>query len=394
MLRGYGYSSLSGGGDVTPITHFPPMFSIILALIGLAKVDLLYTIRLVALLLYGFNAMLVGISLLVTTRRYLIALLGTFLFATSGIFLGVYSMLMSEPLFITFGLLSSLCMSLFFYLKQRRWLFIAGLLAGCAALTRYAGLALFLTAVLMIIVMRRRPTVILMDALLYLSGALPPTIAWNLRNLLLSGTAANRRLLWHPPAWSKVEFGLYNFLDWLFPDRIVTWLHDQQWAAFSFTAVLSLAFLGFVIYTWVQLYQQPPSDRLIEAGESLYLYNLIYVIVYIVSILAAMTLFDASTLFENRILAPAEVSFLIAFLALISRWIDNRKIILKVGVIAVLLVFALFWAQDGGELWTCYGRMGRVLPAYPGVIRPQLNISEIFRPIKLFILTKTQEFSC
>ena len=350
LLAGNGYSRISGGGEVKPTTHFPPMFSIILALIGLTGMDIIRAARLVILVLYGINAVLVGISLLVITRRYSISLLGAFLFATSSIFLRVHSMLMSEPLFITLGLLSSLFLALFFYQKHRRWLFIAGLLAGCAALTRYAGLALFLTAVLTIILLRRRLSPILLDALVFLLGAWPLTLAWSLRNRLLTGTAANRQLLWHPPAWSKIESGLFNFLDWLSPDGILTWFQEQKLAAYGFTLLLGLVFLALMVYIWLRLFRDVPASRAEEAGEALLLNNQIYGIVYIGSILATMALFDASTLFENRILAPMEVSFLIVILAYISRWMENRVLVIRVVGILVLLVFAWFWAREGRQM--------------------------------------------
>ena len=350
LLAGNGYSRISGGGEVKPTTHFPPMFSIILALIGLPGIDILFAARLVILLLYGFNVVLVGLSLLVITRRYLISLLGAFLFASSSIFLRVHSMLMSEPLFITLGLLSSLFLALFFFQKHRRWLFFAGLLAGCAALTRYAGLALFLTAVLTIILLRRRLSPILLDALVFLLGAWPLTLAWSLRNRLLTGTAANRQLLWHPPAWSKIDFGLFNFLDWLFPDGIVTWFQEQKWAAYGFTILIGLAFLGMMIYTRARLFRHASVVGNVEAGETLLLSHQIYVVVYIGLILATMVLFDASTLFENRILAPMEVSFLIVLLAYITRWTENRNLFLKVALVLVLLVIAWFWAREGRQM--------------------------------------------
>jgi len=173
LLGGYGYSRLSGGGEVKPITHFPPMFSIILALVGLTGINIIRAARFMILLLYGFNAVLVAISLLVITRRNFVSLLGAFLFATNSVFLRVHSMLMSEPLFITFCLLSGLFLAHFFNEKHRRWLFFAGLFAGFAALTRYAGLALFLTAILTIVLMRQRLKIVLLDVIFFLLGAGP-----------------------------------------------------------------------------------------------------------------------------------------------------------------------------------------------------------------------------
>lgn len=358
MLGGYGYSRLSGGGEVKPITHFPPMFSIILALIGLTGMDIIRLARFVILLLYGLNAILVGLSLLVITRRYFVSILGAFLFATSGIFLRVHSMLMSEPLFITFCLMSSLFLALFFYKQHRRWLFIAGLLAGFAVLTRYAGLALFLTAILTIVLLHRGLRSTLLDVSFFMLGAGPLPVAWSIRNRLLTGTTANRQFLWHPPAWSKIDTGIFNFLDWLSPFNILTWLQERKWLAYGFALLLVLAFLALMFYSWHRLFKHKSANGSL-VGESLWLYNQIYVVVYLSSILATMALFDASTLFENRILAPAEVFFLIVILALMTRWLENKSLFLKSGVILVLLIFAWFWAKDGKQAVKILGKDGQ-----------------------------------
>jgi hypothetical protein len=347
MLGGYGYSRLSGGGEVKPITHFPPMFSIILALVGLTGINIISAARLVVLLLYSFNVVLVAISLLVITRRNLISLLGAFLFATNSVFLSVHSMLMSEPLFITFCLLSGLFLAYFFNEKHRRWLFFAGLFAGFAALTRYAGLALFLTAILTIVLLRHKLKNVLVDVIFFLLGAVPLTLAWSLRNRFLTGTAANRQILWHPPAWSKIEFGLFNFLDWLFPDRIFIVLKEQKWAAYGLAFLLVLAFMIMIVYTWYRLIHDEQVEKYVETGKALLLFHQMHVIVYIGSILATMILVDASTLFENRILAPMEVSFLIVILALISRWMGRSVYLLRFVVALVILVFAWYWVSDG-----------------------------------------------
>jgi hypothetical protein len=60
-----------------------------------------------------------------------------------------------------------------------------------------------------------------------------------------------------------------------------------------------------------------------------------------------MALFDASTLFENRILAPMEVSFLIVVLALISKGIAGRQLYQQILIVGLLVLVAFFWFRDG-----------------------------------------------
>ncbi len=347
LLNGNGYSQLSGGGEVTPITHFPPMFSILLALVDLIKIDILFEARLVVLSLFGLNVILVGITLLAITQRYSVSLLGAFLSATSSGFLRTHSMLMSEPLFITLSLISSLCLVVSFRHNRRTWLLIAGVFAGCATLTRYAGLASVVTALLTIYIFRRKVKLVLSDTLFYVLGALPLLISWGLRNQLLTGTVANRQLLWHLPSWSNIELGLFNFLAWIFPRSFLSWLQAQKYFAYALTVFIGFVFLWLVITTLRSLSRDPKPDGKAEAGEKLFVYHLAYVMIYLGAILATMVFFDASTRFENRILAPMEVSFLIVILAALAKWSERRLLYQKILVVVFLVLFTWFWAREG-----------------------------------------------
>jgi len=349
LLKGNGYSQFSGGGEISPITHFPPMFSILLALVDLIKIDILFAARLVVLLLFALNVILVGITLLTITRRYSVSLLGAFLSATSGVFLRTHSMLMSEPLFITLSLTSSLCLYISFLHKRRTSLIMAGVLAGCATLTRYAGLASIVTALLTIAFFRRKVKLVLADSLFYILGALPLVISWGLRNELLTGTVANRQLLWHLPSWSNIELGMFNFLAWIFPRGFLSWLQAQKYFAYALTLFIGFVFLWLVITTLRSLYRCSQPDGQADAGDKLFIYHLVYVVIYLGVILATMIFFDASTRFENRILAPMEVSFLIVVLAALAKWSERRPLFQKVLVIAFLVIFSWSWVREGGD---------------------------------------------
>jgi hypothetical protein len=388
ILKGNGYSQLSGGGEVSPITHFPPMFSILLALVDLLKIDILFAARLVVLSLFGLNAILVGITLLAITRRYSVSLLGAFLSATSGVFLRTHSMLMSEPLFITLSLISSLCLIVSFLHKRRTWLLIAGVLAGCATLTRYAGLASIFTALLTIALFRRKVKLVLSDALFYVLGALPLIISWGLRNQLLTGTVANRQLLWHLPSWSTIELGLFNFLAWIFPRGFLSWLQAQKYFAYALTLFIGFVFLWLVITTFRSFYRYSQPDGQAEAGEKLYIYHLIYVVVYLGAILATMIFFDASTRFENRILAPMEVSLLIVILGALAKWSERRPLYQKVLVITLLLMFTWFWAREGRYTVELLGKDGQGYASLTWKNSPTIEYIRNLPPEKIIYTNK------
>jgi hypothetical protein len=68
LLAGKGYVRTSGGGELKPITHFPPLFSLLLAALGLAGMDLLQGARLAISVLFGIDIVLVGLSVYKISR--------------------------------------------------------------------------------------------------------------------------------------------------------------------------------------------------------------------------------------------------------------------------------------------------------------------------------------
>src|SRR3990172_2839567 len=60
MIEGNGFSRPSGGGETKPITGFPPVFSAVLAVLGLAGGDLLQVGRFLNAGLFAVNIFLAG----------------------------------------------------------------------------------------------------------------------------------------------------------------------------------------------------------------------------------------------------------------------------------------------------------------------------------------------
>jgi hypothetical protein len=108
LLAGKGYVRISGGGEIKPITHFPPLFSFLLAGFGVVGMDLLHAARILITILFGIDILLVGISINKISHSLVFACLGALLLAVSDLHLGVYSFALSEPLFITL-MLAAFC---------------------------------------------------------------------------------------------------------------------------------------------------------------------------------------------------------------------------------------------------------------------------------------------
>ena len=111
LLAGKGYVRTSGGGEVKPITHFPPFFSLLLAAFSLSGLELLPAARLLVTVLFGLTILLTGLSAQRISRSPVFGLLGALLLASSDVFLGVFSMALSEPLFLALMLAAFLALA-------------------------------------------------------------------------------------------------------------------------------------------------------------------------------------------------------------------------------------------------------------------------------------------
>ncbi len=152
MLAGHGYREawLATNG---PVTHFPPAYPAVLALLGTFGVDPLRAARLLAAVLFGLNTLLLGILGWRMTRWLPAGILLSLLFVLNESLLRLHASALSEPLFIFLTLLAFWMFDLY-HERDAHWLWLVacGTLVGVAYLTRYAGLALAATTVIALVV--------------------------------------------------------------------------------------------------------------------------------------------------------------------------------------------------------------------------------------------------
>jgi hypothetical protein len=151
LLAGEGYTRTSGGGVIKPITHFPPLFSMV------------------------------------------IALLGAFLYATSGPSLNVYAWVMSESLYFLIWVTAFLVPFVYRQHPKTWLLVILGSICGAAYLTRYIGLSLFLTIALYLILTEAGWKRVF-RSLAWLTGPfLILILVWSFQNFMIMGSITNQK---------------------------------------------------------------------------------------------------------------------------------------------------------------------------------------------------------
>lgn len=314
------------------VTHFPPAFPGILALIGLAGIDPVNGARLVNTLLFGVNAALLGLLGWKMTKSSVAGIVMAALFIVNDSLLRVHAVAMSEPLFLFFSLLAFLCFDLSLSphplpLSQRErgwgegWIIAAGILTSLAYLTRYSGLALVATFVVAIILLNDTWKKRLASTAIFLTSFAPLPIAWSVRNRIVAGNATNRTTVWHPVTAETLDQGLRTFSEFLVP--VEEWRRAWFKTPEIFVAViviLSLAILSWIMVKGLRRFFKPSTGM----PEIIGFTNGLYIFGYLASTLLSISLFDASTPLKARILAPVYLSLML-LLVNAAVWMWNRR---------------------------------------------------------------------
>lgn len=350
ILSGNGYHAIWLASN-KPVTHFPPGFSSILALIGLSGLDPLRGTRFVNSLLFGANTFLLGLIGGRMTKSQIAGMLLALLFLFNASMFRVHAVAMSEPLYIFFSLVAFLFFS---YSRVQQlavahagassrtpeksiWLIFTGIFTAFAYLTRYAGLALFATFLFALILLHGDWRKRLTSAGIFLAGFIPFALAWSIRNKLVADNATNRTLVFHPLTAENIEIGIYNFSEFLVP--IETWRRALIKIPNLFAIIfflLALVLLLWVAYKGLKKFFQPST----ESPEILSFTSALYIFGYLASIVSSMLLFDASTKFKLRINSPIYVSLLI-LLVLFIFWLWQKRVVYWRALAVIITIFIL-----------------------------------------------------
>lgn len=337
ILSGEGYREAWLASN-QPVTHFPPMFSSVLALVGISGIDPLRGTRFVNALLFGGNIFLLGIIGWKMTKSQLGGVALSLLFLVNYSLFRVHSTAMSEPLYIFFTLASFLTFYFYFELKQKRWLIITGCLVGLAYLTRYAGLALFATFLVSLILLKHPWSWRFSRSAIFIASFIPFALGWSIRNQLVADNATNRTLVYHPINIENIQTAIYNISVFLMP--IEEWRKALIKIPNLFNIIIIISI--FILLIWLakkgltKIFK--PNT---ETPEILSFVSTLYIFGYLASIISSMTLFDASTKFQLRILSPIFVSILI-MAVYFGYWLWNKQKLFSTFYVLLILFFSIY----------------------------------------------------
>ncbi|MCB0117797.1 MAG: phospholipid carrier-dependent glycosyltransferase [Anaerolineales bacterium] len=354
ILSGQGYREAWLASN-QPVTHFPPGFSTVLALVGLSGLDPLRGTRFVNSLLFGANIFLLGLIGWRMTSSKVAGIVLSVLLLLNGELFRVHTTAMSEPLYIFFTLAAFLSFWHYFSFGNQGeltaksakgakkkdnlrvpngFLVLSAIFTAFAYLTRYAGLAVMATFLVSLFILHNTWKKRLTSAGIFLAGFIPFALAWGIRNRLLADNATNRTLIYHPITAENIQLGISNAATFLLP--VDAWRHRLINVPNLFAVIITiliLALLIWIMFKGLKKFFRPES----ETPEVLSFISALYIFGYLASILSSMSLFDASTKFQLRILAPMYVSVLIVLVYFgYHLWQRQRA----VTILLSLIVFA------------------------------------------------------
>ena len=338
ILDGEGYTRFVGDGNTAPITHFPPMFSFVIVSVGFFGLDVLRAARLINIVCFGLNVFLIGVLIYRMSGLSWFGIAGAVFFLVSEPLLGVHTYALSEPLYLSISFTVLLLLAV--QIESPRWYLVAvaGVLTGFAYLTRYVGVAMYATGLAVLLFMQPTWKRRILDIGIFLLTSIPGVAVWSLRNIRVSGNAANRPVYWHPLSTDKWNEGLGRFWGWLLPEAGGL-IEDRYWFWGIVIAVLLLALAVWVVVTTIRYIKGQIGSG--NRFQVMVLIGAAHGLAYIAGLIIAMTFFDDKTIFEQRMLAPFYVSILIVIMALLI-WLWERPqrgargTVLVIGVLVLI----------------------------------------------------------
>lgn len=352
LLSGHGYSRLTGWGGTTPITNFPPLYSLILAVFIKAGIPPIQAVWWISLVFLCVNIFLIGLLGRRLTGSNWGGLLSGGLLLISDPFYRHHLFALTEPVFLFCYFMTLLLLA---DARKKTTLVIAGLFAGLAYLTRYIGITLLVSSLIFLLFFSGSWRARLKSTALFLAGALPPLGVWTIRNMIVTGNPVNRQFRLRLLSLDKVHEGIASFWGWLLPEpyQIIN-RFINLWGALLviFLAVYLVAVAAVLIYFMRE--DSPREKPSLRLGWLLGVQGIVYL-----AILTGTILFvDASVNFETRILMPVFNLLTLLFVAGVV-WLWRRGGGLRVTALILTIGLALSLAEDTQDtvrLWRLHGQ--------------------------------------
>jgi len=351
LLAGRGFIYF---GYETPFIQWPPLFSTVLAMIGAMGVDMAAAARYLNSVVFGSAIVISGLWLIRHTKSYAVVFFGTMAVALAVPLLYVSRFAWSEPLFVLFILLCLFELERFAGTQKLSGLLLAAIFSAMACLTRYAGITVVLTGLLVLFLQNKRLIIKMLDMLVFGFISSLPVSIWIARNYILSSTLIGARTPSQYTLIQNVKFTLNTFASWFIPDRVTGGAFGANASTILKILVIAVLFVTLVWSTVIIVKSAHGSftyTGLLKPSKN-YLSQIIllpgFVMIYTCYLIASSTSVAFDTI-DNRLLAPVCIPLLLlVFLSadrmgqlLDKRFSRNAFSIIIAGIMGIWLLLPL-----------------------------------------------------
>ena len=310
FLAGEGWRDFTG----RPLVSWPPLFPLLLAAFGWVGIEPLEASRWINATAFGLTILVAGYWLRSNLRSRWLALAASVVILASLPLSELASDVMTDSLFVLFTLLALIWLAAFLHRGGRTSLLLSAVFTALAVLTRYPGVVLIGTGVLMLLVRRAPPLAIrLKHAVVF--GAVPSI---PLAGVMMRNWAISKRLAgWRGGSGQSLSDSLSQVADvfwkWVIPPNALDGLGYLMWMA---AGLVVLADRGFGMGG--NKGTARPTSLFSQLGPALPFG--VFAVAYLVFMVAVMPLTSGMKI-DSRFLLPMYVPLLLAAVFLLDRFL-------------------------------------------------------------------------
>ncbi len=351
LLEGKGLNIPFGSAEAKPITHYPPLYPLLLSAIGILGPDPQIGARWLNILLFGANILIAGLII----NRYalgsiLVSLLGSFLILSSVDMLAIHAWAWAEPLFIFFGFSGLYLLARYLENPKRLLLLASSAAIALAFLTRYPGIAFVATGIVGLLFLNTKtPRDRIRDACTFLAISSLPTALWMTRNMYVAESLTNRKAAFHPITANKISVGLHTVSTWIVPTK----LSGVSAGIIIVAAISGVAILHRIL---AQREEKPEEENAPKEKSPASIPRLtgLFVFFYMVLLAVSISFFDAHTALNSRIMSPVFFALVVSLMCLaygLAQHMQRRRAT-KIICVALSVMLAAFYLYRGsGWVW-------------------------------------------
>lgn len=375
LLRGEGFVT---AWNSRPQQGQPPLYALWLSLLTALDVTNRYSMfgyaGYAGAIVFGLTILASAVWIAVKVRSRIIVIIGGSICAFSPFLGELFSLALTETLFILVTILSLSILDRFLTNNRRSTLILAAVFSALAWLTRHMGVTIVITSILVLMIrggstFRQK----LNSVAVYSSISVLPTSLWMLRNYIVLGQLRER--------WWSTGFGWITSLNlasseitkWLVGTTGLNYLNRLSRTLGIDAALLRMIFLGFMTVLvgsgLIYLYRKG-----IQIDTQALIVPVFFVSVYSVALTASLILTDIDV--DMRYLSPAYIPIVVAAMVILGRYYDyiaptnrsrelpslkpvctrnNGLTFIIIASLFLHLVLAVFSSYDQIQLWRRQG---------------------------------------